>query len=451
MRVPSSTLTRRHLLGSVAATALGGCLGTRRTPALDADDWPLLGGDPGRTGYAPEATPPRSTPGVAWEKTPDPATPRSPIVADGTLYYQTSDELFVLDPRTGDGRQVDTFGAFEGTGAPAFVPTEPYSDGAYLVPYGREIAAYPADPETWPGSIPDDGRRRMRWSSLGDGVAVDDHPVDRMGMLTTHPIPVDGRIVFRTGVREDRVTVVDADDGSPVWEAPVGRGVGESIRGVLRGAVTAVDTDRGVVVCLVPTADGGGVTGRRLTDGRHEWHWRHDAVPDTLAVDDGLAVVAAADAADEGSTLVGLSTRDGTPRWTTPVAAAERFGVALDGTRCYLLGSTAADGDGAVSVTAVDREDGTVAWEREVGVASTLGFGRPTQHPTVGGDVLLVPGGEALHAFDRATGEHLWRFARTVGTSGGSRSARRPTTPVVPVGDRLVVAMTLALYGLEAK
>lgn len=459
MQLPSRGVTRRGLLATGGAILAGGCVSAERTPEPGPHDWPLAGGDPGRTGFAPDASPPRSEPDVAWERTPDPASGRSPIVADGTLYYQTGDELYVLDPASGDGSEVGTYGAFEGTGSPSFAPSETYRDGMYLVPYGGEVAGYPAAPDTWPESIPDDGRQRMRWSSTADGPAVGAHPLTRTRRPDAQPIPVDGHVVFTTRrQRADQLTVLDVDDGSTRWSRSIGRSFEDLNEYGIRSERTVVDPDRQTIVTAFRFGAGfpGGLEARRLGDGGLEWNATIGDAGPAVAVS-GDAVFTSVKRIDSDTvTLVALSVDDGSIRWTTSMPDVSRHGIAVDDSHCYHTGVVppddpdADDEDGPLRVTAVNRSNGRVSWERTVGSGSSWGFGVANQTPTVGGDVVLAPAGEAIYAFDRDTGERLWQFSRTVPTSGGSRSPRRPMAPVIPVDDQLVVAMTLALYGLEA-
>lgn len=456
MQLPSWGVTRRGLLATGGAILAGGCVSAERTPEPGPHDWPLAGGDPGRTGFAPDTSPPRSEPDVAWERTPNPASGRSPIVGNGTLYYQTGDELYVLDPVSGNGSEVGTYGVFEGTGSPAFAPSETYRDGMYLVPYGGEVAGYPAAPSSWPESIPDDGRQRMRWSSAGDGPAVDRHPVRGAHRPGAQPIPVDGTVVFESGGRSaGRIVAVDVDDGTLRWERPVGQTL-ENVDSAARpSSTTVVDADYRLVITTI--GDGfdfaGGLEARRLTDGSHEWSNELTNAGAALAASNGTVFLTVTPPEADSPRLTAHSVEDGSTRWSQPIPVADSHGIAVDDVHCYHTGRRRrgeSDDDGPLSIVAVDRDDGTVAWEQAVGTASSFGFEAATQQPTVGGDVVLAPGGEAIHAFDGHTGQRLWEFTRTVPTSGGSRSPRRPMTPVIPVGERLVVAMTLALYGLEA-
>lgn len=450
--MPSTRLTRRRLLAGVSSILLGGCVSTARTPELTGHDWPMPGRDPGRTGYAPAATPPRTEPDVAWNATPDPASGLSPIVANGTLYYQTSDTLFVLDPKTGAGKRVGTYSSFEGTAAPAFAPSQAYRDGMYIVPYGNEIVSYPAAPNTWPESIAQNGRQRMRWSSVGESLAVGSHPAGRYTRAVARPIPVGGAVVFRSGgPNGNRVTVLDVDDGSVVWNRRVGRSFDVTDPPRLRVSTTVVDTDDEKIVSSYRAGPRfpGGLEARDMRDGSHRWSRQLGDSHDAIAASDGTVFVSVSEPSRERATLVAVATDDGHTRWKRPLSVVERYGLAVDDTHCYHLGSSASDGDGPLRVTAVAREDGTRAWSREVGVASSYGLGTATQHPTVGGSVVFAPGGEMIHAFNAQTGERLWQFGRTVETSGGSQTPRRPMTPVLPVGERLLAVMTLALYGLE--
>lgn len=459
--VPSTPLTRRTVLSGLAAVTVGGCVSAGRTPQQTATDWPMLGGDPGRTGYAPEADPPRTEPTVAWERTPDPASGRSPIVADGTCYYQTSDRLYVLDPATGEGTAVGTFGWFEGTGTPAFARTEAYDDGTYVVPYGDQVGGYAAEAGTWPAELSDNGRHRRRWLTGGETLGSFRNLVfDTIPGVGTSPVPVDNSVVFVHGDGADAVTAVDADTGREQWTQSLAGSSdpNDSTRRNAEGFAADPETGRVVVRFTAIPASTGGISAFDLPDGTHRWTSEIGAGEGPIAVDDDqvFASVAVEDRENgTGFRLVALSLSDGEPLWERSLSSAYHLGLAVDESHCYLLGrgpepseGSSASGDRPLAVSALDRETGAVVWSKQAGIASDFGWGQPTQHPTVAGDVLLAPGGEAIYAFDAGSGDRLWTFQRTVGTSGGSTTTRRPMTPVVPVGDKLIAAMTLGLYGL---
>lgn len=415
----------------------------------------MFGGDPGRTGYAPEADPPRTEPEIAWSYELYPADGASPIVGNGTVYYQGSDDLLVVDPETGETQEVDTNGWFEGSGPPVYAPSGTYDDGMYIVPYGNLLAGHVADPDSWPRDIEDNGNPRRRWVSRGSQQTnADWDSAVSPGSASAGPVAVDGRIVSEfPGIDRCRLAALDVDTGRARWQRTVGpvfEGIDPSS---LRVRTVAVDVETETVVASLERRGqfDGGIAAYDLGDGTPVWGRRMGSPYDGLAASDGT-VFATLDTA-AATRVVALSVSDGETRWeqyrtTDDKVGISGFGLAVDDRHCYHLGTTE-DGDDRDQrriVAALDRSTGTTVWSRTLPTQTSVGFHSATQYPTVGGEVLFVPGDTQLYAFDRATGERLWTFSYP----SGSDTTGRPMTPVVPVGDRLVAAFRRTLCGLEA-
>lgn len=428
-----------------AGSILGaGCLDADLAPPLSEDAWTMYGRDPGRTRHAPDADVPTDGVSVRWKRKTGAGGWRPPVVTDDALYCKYSNALFVLDPDSGDGREVGTYGGFGGDGPMAFGRTEAYRDGALLVPYGGDVAGYVADPDSWPKELQNDGRDRLRWIS-GDGRT--EPPVGALpsDSTVTGPVVVEGTVVFEDRF-DDGIRAVDVDDGRTVWEYALRDDEELSVR----PTALAVDLTTGTVVTDARSAVAEWRTvGIDLETGSRRWVQTHDGYDRTLAADGGRVFAASPSPDDAPVELSAIDAPTGAAAWNRTVDADEPLGLAVDETRCYHAGRV--DGDPpTLRVMAVSRDDGTTVWTVDLGDASHGLRGADVFPPTVAGPLVIVPEADRVTALYRDTGERAWTFSDTVPTSGGGTSPRRPTTPPVVAHDRIYLAATLALYALDS-
>ncbi|ELY78228.1 outer membrane protein assembly factor BamB family protein [Natrinema pallidum] len=455
----ASSPRRRAVLAGVG-TLLGagaGCLGADRTPAASEADWRMYGRDPGRTRFVPDATLPRDGVEVAWSRSVSASGWLPPVVANGTVYCQSANGLFVVDAETGDGDVSNTYGGFGRSAGPmAFASTTVYRDGVLLVPYGGVIAGYAADPDGWPESVSGLGDDLARWWIDDEGVDV--APPGGFGAdatLSGTPVVADGTVVSLHP--QGTVSAVTPDDGSECWRYALAAANPDDEYSLVP-IDHVVDTTTGTVVVKGRVLGGPVLVGLDLVDGTRQWtvgegrtlEWRVEA-GNSMTARGGTVYTVGWTESDSGRAvrIRELDAVSGDRGWTRPLDRGAHVGLAVDETTIYHVGTIEADeGSDPIGVAAVDREDGAVRWTETLDDApgSTLTEGDPP--PTVAGDLLLVPGSAGLHALATADGERLWTFTETVGTSGGGEIERAALTPAIVAGDRIVIGTTLMLYGL---
>lgn len=452
-RVPR--LRRRTVLAGVGTLLGAGCLGTDRTPTATEADWRMYGRDPGRTRFVPDADLPRDGVEIAWSRSVGASGWLPPVVANGTVYCQYVNGLFVVDAETGDGDLSNTYGGFgRGAGPMAFAPTTVYRDGALLVPYGDVIAGYAAEPDGWPESVSRLGEGRARWWIDDEGVSTS--PPVGIGSDAAWlgaPVVADGTVVSLHP--RGTVSAVASDDGGEHWRYGLAAANPDDEYSLVPvGHV--VDTATGTVVVKGRVLGGPVLVGLDLANGTRKWTVDEGRTNGWQVVDrDSLS------AADEAVYTVGwtdsrrtlrlreLDAATGERGWTRTLERGSHVGLAVDETTVYHVGTIEADeGSDPLGIAALDREDGSVRWTETVDDTAGSVLTEGGAPPTVAGDLLLVPGGEGLHALATADGERLWTFTETVGTSGGGETERAALTPAVVTGDRIVIGTTLMLYGL---
>ncbi|SFB74554.1 Outer membrane protein assembly factor BamB, contains PQQ-like beta-propeller repeat [Halobiforma haloterrestris] len=466
--VPEPAPSRRALLAGFGSLLGTGCLGADRSrsperPAADRDEWRMYGRDPGRTRYVPDVAVSGDEPEVVWDRQVGASGWRPPVVADGTVFCQYANGLFVLDLETGAGQLANTYGGFgRETGPMALPRTEIYRDGSLVVPYGEAIAGYAADPDRFPQEISGFGDGLLRWWSDGETVGTDAAGIGSRSLgpgftsVSFAPVAVAGDLVTVHAI-SDTVSAVRADDGNPRWRydledaapddwdhgvGPLGHVVDETtdtvvVAGRLFTAPYLFGLDR-ATGSLEWTVDG------RTTDARA----RSSDEPNGLLARDGRVYVVSM-SEDRDLRLLAVDAASGERGWERTLSRSSHVGLAAGDDRLYSVATVSREGTDPLAITALDLEDGQVRWGRVLEDPTRgppLGGGQP---PTVAGNAVLVPGERGLHALERTTGDHLWTFTETVGTSGGGETERAAVTPAVVADDRLVVGTTLALYGLE--
>ncbi|MDQ2051997.1 PQQ-binding-like beta-propeller repeat protein [Natronolimnohabitans sp. A-GB9] len=455
--VPGTHSSRRAVLGGIGTLLIGGCLDrTRRS--TEADDWRMYGRDPGRTRYVPDVEVPDAEPEIAWDRSVGASGWRPPIVADATVYCQYANGLFVIDPTTGEGTLLNTYGAFgRGTGPMAFAPTEIYRDGALVVPYGGAIAGYAADPEGWPDEVSGFGGELLRWWSDGEHVGTGGAGIAlRSGESRSiaSPLVTDGTLVTVHHF-SDSVSAVRPDDGNPRWRYALEDAIPDDWDYDLHPIGHVVDETTGTVVVKGRLFGTPYLIGLDLADGDLEWtvdERETDAEfnerEDSLLAREGV-VYTVGQTEDRDRRILEVDAETGERGWDRTLDRSDHVGLAADERRLYHVGTVARDGIDPLAVTALDLDDGSVRWEVIFDGDSFATTSFSFQPPTVAGDSLLVPGDDGLHALDCETGDLLWTFTEMVGTSGGSEKEREALTPPVVTNDRIVLGTTLALYGLD--
>ncbi|WP_049910706.1 outer membrane protein assembly factor BamB family protein [Natrinema gari] len=458
MDTPSRPCRRTVLAGvGTVLSAAAGCLGADRTPAASEIDWRMYGRDPGRTRYVPDADLPRDGVEVAWSRSVSASGWLPPVVANGTVYCQYANGLFVVDAETGDGDVSNTYGGFGRSAGPmAFASTTVYRDGVLLVPYGNVIGGYAAGPDSWPESVSGLGENLARWWINDEGVDV--APPGGFGAdvtLSGTPVIADGAVVSLHS--RGTVSAVTPDDGGERWRYGLAAANPDDEYSLVP-IDHVVDTATGTVVVKGRVLGGPVLVGLDLANGTHEWtvgegrtsEWRVEA-GNSMAARDGTVYTVGWTESDSSRAvrIRELDAASGDRGWTRPLERDAHVGLAVDETTVYHVGVIEADeGADPIGVAAIDRADGGVRWTETIDdtPGSMLTEGGPP--PTVAGDLLLVPGGAGLHALATADGERLWTFTETVGTSGGGETERAALTPAVVAGDRIVIGTTLMLYGL---
>jgi outer membrane protein assembly factor BamB len=277
----SAHFSRRFILASGACTLGAGCLGVgaERTPPGAETDWRMYGRDPGRSRFVPNAELPRDGVDVAWEHDVGAHGWLPPVVADGTVYCQYSNGLFVLDAETGEGTNVATHGGFGRNAVPmAFGSTTAYRNGALVVSYGNAVAGYAADSDGWPEEVSGIGRNRARWWADGDRTDTDppaNYAADLRWLAS--PVVAEGRLVsvHDSGV----VSAVDPDNGSAEWRRPLDD-VGPDPEHTPVPIGHVVDLETGAVVVKCRLVGRPLLVGLDLETGETEWTLSDDTDAD---------------------------------------------------------------------------------------------------------------------------------------------------------------------------
>lgn len=201
----------------------------------------------------------------------------------------------------------------------------------------------------------------------------------------------------------------------------------------------------------LPAPDGGSLSGAVLVDGvaialgrealygvdvtSGEVLWRLDRSGGPIAIpavgeerSDPVLVFTEAPG-EEGGELVGVTLEDRSERWRTPLGAASRSGVTIEGASAYV-------GDQDGTVYAVSLDDGEVRWTAEVEGRADMPIAVADGHVYVvsrDGDEPKVQ----ITAFDQRSGEPDPRWEGAVSLGIGTTAVSRPA-----VGDGLVVVGT---------
>ena len=376
-------MDRRAFLAAVggAAASLSGCLGESGSPlpTRPTGTWRQAGHDARNTASADVPVPTRGA--AAWTR--GPGGVAAPLVADGTVYSVARDAA-ALDARTGERRwRVELPGRAEH--APALG-----DDRLFVATEERVLALDREDgSERWAESLP---RSAGDPPTLGGDPAVLTVPLvarrNAAGLLAYDPASgerrwenstirarrpaIDGERVYTTGYRSDGDTGVlralSAADGSRRWE-----------RELASPDTPPVVADDGILVGstgTLRTYDPAGEERRSLAVG----DGRLDEPP---AVDGGLAVVGA------GGETIAVDLAAGEIRWRVDVGVAS--GLAL-GREAVVVGAETLSEETGPGVAVLDRTDGRVRWEYDLGGFDSVVSTPPT---LADGGVYVVTNREA--------------------------------------------------------
>lgn len=201
-----------------------------------------------------------------------------------------------------------------------------------------------------------------------------------------------------------------SDAPDPAWTARIGSGA---------SAAPAVFGD----LVVVPTFDGR-LVARETATGDRRWERSLGAAPGTpTVVGDRLYV------GDRGGTLRALSP-DGDRCWRVdrgPLVEGIGLGrspsasskPAVAGDLVHAVYTREDTDPDRGRLVAHDRADGSVRWEYAFEPGN-----RPVRAPAVADGTVYLPGGEALHAVDAATGERRWRYAVSAGDGVSTPAVR---------------------------
>ncbi|WP_338741072.1 PQQ-binding-like beta-propeller repeat protein [Haloplanus salilacus] len=377
------SITRRHLLGGIAAAA--GTYGTYRlhrgaasatfeswTP--ESGTWPLRRYDPEGTAHNPNASP-----------------PRRPPTANEIASVLDPGRRPRLDPVVGPDHVV-----VSGTGAAAYPRT------------GSE-GSVPVGPAALAGFGPDG---RLHTVRPAPEPAVVDHGADGLRERSRVPLGVEGGgsdpTAIVVGASEVYVGVANGtlqavDRAGRDWD------VDGSLPTLAEGRLYAADA---------PLAGTVAYSGRRGLDRRLEpgpervWSAGPvDGFPHRPAVADGRLVIGSY--AEDGGAVVALDADTGDRLWDPRDLGADVSTPAVVGDRGYV---TVDHGDGSGHVVALDLSTGETRWGDAVEFGA---FG-----PVVGGDTLVVAGerrgdgGGVVRAYDTETGDVLWTHGVDHGPGG---------------------------------
>ncbi|MFB6119137.1 PQQ-binding-like beta-propeller repeat protein [Halosegnis sp.] len=364
--------SRRGLLASLGALALGGCVADRpettatqssppstesstptstATPVAPAEfgtTWPAPAHDAGLSNGTTAAGP---TDPVAELWTVSLPAPTAPVFADATVYASADGAVHALDARTGDRRWQTPVGA--GAGSPWC-----RTDQVVVPVDGAVVALDTAGTEQWRVETPD--RAALLVTTAGIYWLADGDPP------TVVALSPDGREQWRT------------DLGEP-WRPPLFAGSG-------RVFVSSGTHDSRFWQLDAATGERLGEPPRSGADFPAEQFAR-----------DGT--VYAADAFFGNVRATPVDDGDGWSQATAPGGEAGGGLLAGDGSRVYYT----ANADDEPSVFALGA-DGTVGW--------TAAFDAiVTGRPVAARETVLVPTDAGLRALDRADGTPLWTHA----------------------------------------
>ncbi|WP_348612455.1 PQQ-binding-like beta-propeller repeat protein [Halobaculum rarum] len=322
--------SRRAVLAGIstgALTSLTGCVSTKRTgatPGTDSNtDWPMFGADRMRSGYAPSAAAPRSSPTERFTASLEGTPIGQPIIADGTVLQSTWYGIEAFDAVSGE--LLWRFRDEEpGDTAVQYQPPAVHDGVAYV---GTESGLVALDVESGDEQWRIETASRVSappvagydWHHLYIGtiegelleVSLEDRASSSPGTVRWKR-SVYGEIVRLVAPNIAGVTA--GTTGGEVYMVYDGRGLW---RTKVPGGVTAMTAEQGN--SLYVATFGGGVLKLRTAAhaGRVSWHTEVGPVAQGLLVRAAGAVYGA-----DGGGLTKLGTDGGRERWTFAEAAS---------------------------------------------------------------------------------------------------------------------------------
>jgi len=338
------------------------------SPAFTTD-WPMGRYDSACTGYTPDRIPTPLT--VAWEYNTSRAAKNtaSPIVADGTVFFCSTDRLLALDAVTGKLKW--SYPADQGLNG-AIKASPAYSGG--VVYFGAS-----------------DGN--LYAVNAVDGTLNWSYPTN--GGIRSSPVVYEGSVFF--GSDDNSLYAVRASTGELAWRGPFS---------TKDDVVSAPSVSDGYAVfscadALIYMASTNG--------GAERWEYRlpTSAVRSAPAVFDDVVHIASA------NTLYGIARKTGKLRWFTPFKSDIASGPTIaQNTDPVVEGAVTPPSKSVIYVVTRSNKlyalnsGGRPKWANPVDLPYTC-----SAAPTAAGDTVIV-GGErgSLCAYSALTGKLIWQY-----------------------------------------
>lgn len=394
---PARPETRLPGAGSGAGTGLdlpSEALAT--VSSIGGRNWPMFKGDTANTGFTDEQL--QFPLKLAWKHATElaPNNPSSPAVADGVIYFASGRSLYAINAETGSMRW--RYPAEEYM--TAVVKSSPLVGEDLVYFGGGDGKLYAVTKDTG----------LLAWSFATKGI------------MNSSPVLADG--VLYVGSSDDRLYALDARTGEPKWPGGyVTRDDVASAPAVVDGLVYFYSSD---MTLYAANAVGGQTKWRTRTAA-----WSRNANP---VVSENTVYLGA------GNVLQAFQAKSGRLKWgiklsseitTTPAVAYGMVYVACKDGRLY-------------AVTGA----GKLKW-KEAPLIGTQAYGSPI----VAGNAVIVGANRGLlAAYDRDTGELLWKYVIQPSALdyGKLRYVNVASSPVVADGTLYVLSDDGSLHAFRA-
>jgi len=194
--INSKGLTRRGTLRAVGGTVVGSTLVSGATDIATGqsdESWPQLGYDDANTGHAPQNTGPAEDIQLEWTKE-DVATGTtepSVVVADGTVYFNSRNNVYALDAE--DGTEQWAYEAGNGVSSPVVADGTVYIGSLDNNVYALDI---------------EDGTEQWVYETYEERGGI-------RGAVHTSPAVADSTVYVRSN--DNGFYALDAEDGTELW------------------------------------------------------------------------------------------------------------------------------------------------------------------------------------------------------------------------------------------
>ena len=335
-----------------------------------SDDWPRERYDLANTGHTP-ASGPKSDPSELWRADVENFVPGEPVVGSDYLHLATmvpgagDPQLFTVDRSSGEVRmrsdRYDPHAEIRGS--------VPEHDGLLYVPlFDAGIGVYDAF----------SGERLQRYGETHHAVGG-------------APRVLEDRI-YDSG--DYRLNVFEAQSGELLWSSPSAKGNPAIVDGTVYNTTQQdPSAEEPVGSWLKPQL----LEARDADSGRLQWRTRLPIGTNTPVVADGCCFVAGS-LPDGGGAVCAIDTADGELCWQTAVPTGVLVPPAVGDKRVVTVTN-------AGVVTAVRREDGRTDWQTDRASEGSVYAG-----VVIADGVVYAGVGEAVYAFDLATGAELWQY-----------------------------------------